>query len=91
MGRDTTQERAIREVLALPSTHLGRNSILGLLASWKVKIELGEVKDFAGQEALMALSEAFLAWEQATQQQAEVRGKRSLVLRLLTRQAAIPN
>lgn len=89
LGRDHTQERAIREVLALPSTHPRRNNILRLLASWKVKIDVGEVEDFAGQEALMALSEAFLEWEQATQQRAQAQGAvqeaRSLVLRLLTR------
>lgn len=89
LGRDTTQERAIREVLALPSTHPRRNNVLRLLASWKVKIEVGEVENFTGQEALMALSEAFLEWEQTTQQRAEAqgveRGERSLVLRLLTR------
>jgi hypothetical protein len=89
LGRDDTQERAIREVLALPSTYPRRDTILRLLASWKVKIEVGEVEDFAGQEAGMALSEAFLEWEQATQQRAEAQGveqgKRSLILRLLTR------
>ncbi len=89
LGRDSTQERAIRAVLALPSTHPRRDNILRLLASWKVKIEVGEVEDFAGQEALMALSEAFLEWEQTTQQRAEAQGAereaRSLVLRQLTR------
>lgn len=89
LGRDTTQERAIRAVLDLPSSHPRRNNILRLLASWKVKIEVGEVEDFTGQEALMALSEAFLEWEQATQQRAEAqgveRGERSLIFRLLTR------
>ena len=89
LGRDETQERAIREVLALPLTYPRRNNILRLLASWKVKIEVGEVEDFAGQEGLMALSEAFLEWEQATQQRAEAQGveqgKRSLILRQLTR------
>ena len=71
LGRDETQERAIREVLALPSSHPRRNGILRLLVSWKVRIELGELQDFSGQEALMALSEAFLAWEQQTQERIE--------------------
>jgi predicted transposase YdaD len=50
---------------------------------------VGGIEDFSGQEALMALSEAFLEWEQATQQRAEVKGieqgQRSLILRLLAR------
>jgi predicted transposase YdaD len=29
---------------------------------------LGDIQDFSGQEAMMALSEAFLAWEQQTQE-----------------------
>jgi hypothetical protein len=64
LGRDATQERAIREVLALPPNHPRRNGILRLLATWKVKIDLGEIQDFSGREAIMALSEAFLEWEQ---------------------------
>lgn len=68
LGRDRTQERAIRAVLALPSSHPRRSSILRLLASWKVRIDLGEIQDFSGQEEMMALSEAFLAWEQQTQE-----------------------
>ncbi len=89
LGRDETQERAIREVLALPTNHPRRNGILRLLTSWKVRIEVGGIEDFSGQEALMALSEAFLEWEQATQQRAEAKGieqgQRSLLLRQLTR------
>ncbi|MCY7274126.1 MAG: DUF4351 domain-containing protein [Phormidesmis sp. CAN_BIN44] len=89
LGRDETQERAIREVLALPTNHPRRNGILRLLASWKVRIDVGGIEDFSGQEALMALSEAFLEWGQATQQRAEVKGieqgQRSLLLRQLAR------
>lgn len=95
LGRDATQERAIREVLALPPSHPRRNRILRLLASWKVRIDLGEIEDFSGREAVMALSEAFLEWEQVTQQRAEAegiergiergieQGQRSLILLLL--------
>jgi len=79
LGRDNTQERAIRAVLALPSSHPRRNNILRLLASWKVKIAVGEVENFTGQEALMALSEAFLAWEQ----QKETQTRQSIALKML--------
>lgn len=51
LGRDATQKRAIREVLALPIDHSRRSQILRLLASWKVRIDLGEVEDFSGREA----------------------------------------
>ena len=38
LGRDATQEQAIREVLALPVDHSRRSQILRLLASWKVRL-----------------------------------------------------
>jgi hypothetical protein len=82
LGRDGTQARAIREVLALPLEHPRRSNVLRLLASWKVRMDLGELIDFSQQEeGLMALSEAFLEWEQQT----EARSQRSLVLRQLNR------
>lgn len=66
LGRGETQARAIREVLNLPPNHPRRDAILRLLISWKVKIDLGEIENFSGQEAIMAFSEAFLEWEQQT-------------------------
>lgn len=73
LGRDSTQERAIREVLALPADHPRRNGILRLLASWKVRIDLNELENFSEREAIMALSEAFLEWEQQHDAQIEQR------------------
>jgi hypothetical protein len=74
LGRDETQERAIREVLDLPRTHPRRGAILRLLANWKVRIDVGELQDFGTQEVVMAYSEAFLQWERATQERAEAQG-----------------
>lgn len=82
LGRNAVQERAIREVLALPPEHPRRSDVLRLLASWKVRIDLGELMDFVNQEdGLMALSEAFLECEQETQKRSE----QSLILRQLNR------
>ncbi len=75
LGRGPTQEQAIWEVLALPRSHPYRDHILRLLASWKVKIDVGEIMDFSEQEALMALSEAFLEWEQETQRRSRLEGE----------------
>ena len=83
LGRDGTQERAIREVLALPPDHPRRNGILRLLAGWKIRIDLGDIQDFSGQEALMALSEAFLEWEQQTQHQSKQEERQAIARRLL--------
>jgi hypothetical protein len=40
LGRGTTQEQAIQEVLALPTTDPQRRRILQMLTSWKVRIEI---------------------------------------------------
>jgi hypothetical protein len=86
LGRDETQERAIREVLALPIEHPRRSDVLRLLASWKVRMDLGELMDFVNrEEGVMALSEAFLEWEQATESRIRQEAEQSLVLRLLKR------
>jgi hypothetical protein len=79
LGRGDTQERAIREVLALPASHPRRNTILRLLASWRVRIDVGELTDFNDREELMALSEAFLTWEQ----EKETQTKMTIALNLL--------
>lgn len=91
LGRDGTQKRAIREVLALPDDHPRRNGILRLLASWKVRIDLGEIQELSGQEAIMALSEAFLEWErqrdeqltQAVSQRVAQESQREIALNML--------
>jgi len=92
LGRDETQERAIRSVLALPRTHPRRDIILKLLANWKVRLDIGEIIDFTGQEALMALSEAYLEWEQRVEARGIEQGSRALISRLLVRQVgALPS
>lgn len=93
LGRDGTQERAIREVLALPMSHPRRNTILRMLSNWKIRIDLGDLANLSGQEAIMAFSEAFLEWERQT----EERGKQvarqetmqTIALRLLKQELSI--
>jgi hypothetical protein len=83
LGRDGTQERAIRSVLALPTDHPRRNSILRLLSSWKVKIDLSEIEVENQQENLMALSEAFLAWEQQKETQTRQEERQTIALNMI--------
>ncbi len=75
LGKGFTQETAIREVLALPAKYPRRNSILRLLANWHVRINLNELQPFSEQETIMALSQAFLEWEQQTQLRGEELGR----------------
>jgi hypothetical protein len=50
------------------------------LASWKISIEITGQVD-AEEELMMALSQAFLAWEQQTEQRGEQRGRQEGALK----------
>jgi predicted transposase YdaD len=54
-----------------------------LLVSWKVRIDLGEIGNFSGQEALMALSEVFLEWEQQTKERLRLEERRAIARNML--------
>jgi hypothetical protein len=87
LGKGQTQQTAIAEAMALEINNPSRSTILRLLASWKISIEVtGEAE--AEQELLMALSQAYLEWEQLTVQRGRQEGlerERSLIFRLLSR------
>lgn len=83
LGRGPTLERAIGEVLALRKDDPQRERILRLLTSWKVSIELAGLLDREEEDLLMALSQAYLEWEQATEQRGEQRAKREAVESML--------
>lgn len=85
LGRGTTQQQAINEVLALPADDPRRVNVLQLLVNWKISLEVtGEIEQ--EEQSLMAtLSQAYLEWEQQTRQQGVEQGERSLILRQLTR------
>ncbi len=92
LGRGKTQQQAINEVIAFDDRDPKRSSILKLLANWKISIEItGQVSE--EQELMMALSQAYLEWEQQTEQrglekglqQGVAQGEQSLILRLLKR------
>ena len=76
LGRGATQKRAIEEALALPIDRPQRKIILQLVASWKIRMDIGELVDFVEQEEIMAFTEAFLAWEQETEGKGRKEGRR---------------
>jgi predicted Rossmann fold nucleotide-binding protein DprA/Smf involved in DNA uptake len=47
------------------------------------KIDISELADFTDREELMALSEAFLAWEEQKETQSREAERRSIALNLL--------
>jgi hypothetical protein len=83
LGKGQTQNRAIEEVLAFDREDPRRSSILRLLANWKVSIEVTRQVEAEEEEFLMALSQAYLEWEQATEQRGRQEEGLSFVLRLL--------
>jgi hypothetical protein len=83
LGRDVTQSRAITEVLALPSDDPQRSRILQMLTSWKVRLEMLEPEESEEEQFGMALSQAYLEWEQRTEQRGEQSGKREAAEALL--------
>ncbi len=68
LGKGQTQQQAINQVLELPQDDPRRSQILRLLATWKIRIEVSNESDDEDQELLMTLSQAYLEWEQATEQ-----------------------
>jgi hypothetical protein len=64
LGRGETQKRAVEELQAMPKSTPMRYETLQLVFSWRVRIDLEDLAaEFAIQEEIMALSEAYLAWE----------------------------
>jgi hypothetical protein len=74
LGKGSTQKRAVEEVIALPTNNEGRLAALKLLASWKVSIEAKAEIDREERELIMTLSQAYLEWEEKTQQQSLQQG-----------------
>jgi Domain of unknown function (DUF4351) len=84
LGKGRTQEQAIAEVIAFDAGDPRRSSILRLLANWKISIEVtGQVAE--EEELMMTLSQAYLEWEQQTEQRGAAQEAQLLVLRQLKR------
>ena len=88
LGKGQTQKQAVDEVIAIDAREPRRAAILRLLASWKISIEItGQAE--AEQELMMVLTQAYLEWEQQTEQRGEqtgaLREAQALILRQLTR------
>ncbi len=85
LGRDDTQKQAIEEVIALPVDAPQRWRILRLVASWKVKIDLGELDGFVQREEIMTITKAFEVWEQETKNKGRQEKEVEIALNMLRR------
>ena len=83
LGKGDTQKQAIEEALALPIDRPERKRILQLVASWKVRMDMGELANFVEQEEIMAFSEAFLTWERETESRGRKQACETIALNLL--------
>ncbi|GAP98572.1 DUF4351 domain-containing protein [Leptolyngbya sp. NIES-2104] len=99
LGKGTTQEQAIEELLLLPETTPKRAAALDLLVRWRISIEVTANVEAEEERFLVALSQVYLEWERRTRaegieqgieqgiergiEQGERRGKASLILMLL--------
>jgi Domain of unknown function (DUF4351) len=100
LGKGQTQKQAINELIAFDDRDPRRSAILKLLTSWKISTEITGQVD-VDEELMMVLTQAYLDWEQQTEQkgkdkgrqegklegrqEGKLEGERSLILRLLTR------
>jgi Domain of unknown function (DUF4351) len=100
LGKGRTQNGAIAEVLSFDIEDPRRSSILRLLLNWRISVEVTREFEAQEEELLMALSQAYLEWEQQTEQRGRQSGiqegkqigiqeglehEKSLILRQLTR------
>ncbi|MBD1842362.1 DUF4351 domain-containing protein [Cyanobacteria bacterium FACHB-63] len=69
LGKGTTQEQAIEELLLLPETNPKRSTALDLLVRWRISIEITATVNQEEEQFLMALSQAYLEWERQTRTQ----------------------
>lgn len=83
LGRGRTLETAIEHLLALPPEEPKRDRAVQLLANWKTNIE--SIKDLEAEdrELVMALSPAFVEWEQRTRQEGIVQARCEDILAVL--------
>jgi hypothetical protein len=85
LGRGKTLEQAITELLALPQGDNRRSQTLRLLASWRVSLQLKNPQEEEERELMATLNQAYLEWEQQTEQRGRREEAVALNLRLLAR------
>ncbi|MEC4987834.1 MAG: hypothetical protein SAJ37_03710, partial [Oscillatoria sp. PMC 1068.18] len=66
LGKGTTQQQAISELITLPETNLLRINTLELIANWRISLQIRENLTDEDRELIMNLSPAYLQWREAT-------------------------
>jgi hypothetical protein len=84
LGKGRTQEAAIAELLMQPDSTPRRGAALDLLVSWRISMEVMEEVGQEERRILMALSQAYLEWEQQTQQRGIEQGIERAIASILS-------
>lgn len=74
MGKRGTQKQAIDELVALPQQNPYRQTILQILANWRITINESDNLSEQDRELLMNLSPAYLKWQEETLEQGKRQG-----------------
>lgn len=83
LSKGTCQKQAIQEVAALSPSDPRRNLVLKLLVNWRIALETVSPEFQQQEEAIMALSQAYLEWEQKTTQAGVQLGQQQLIQLML--------
>ncbi|MFP4101623.1 MAG: hypothetical protein ACLFWZ_13680 [Coleofasciculus sp.] len=74
LGKRGTQKQAINELVALPQQNPYRQTILQILANWRITINESDNLSEQDRELLMNLSPAYLKWQEETLEQGKREG-----------------
>ena len=82
LGKGKVQQRAIVELLALSDSKI-RLQALRLLVNWKIMLDTTNLFKTEEEETLMALSQAYLEWEQRTKEVGRQEGRQEILRKTL--------
>jgi hypothetical protein len=83
LGKGMIQKQAIDEVIRFDAEEPRRSTILKLLATWKISMEVSNLVEQEDRELMMTLSQAYLEWEQKTKRLGAEEGQHQVVENLL--------
>jgi hypothetical protein len=79
LGRGTTQQQAIQELLTLAIGNPLRNNLLEILSNWRINIQLRQNQDEENQELIMNLSPAYYQWREEAVLQGRQEERRTII------------
>jgi len=75
LGKGTTQQRAIDEIIALPETNPLRTNVLEQVSTWRVNLQTQQDLTEEDRELIMNLTPAYVQWREETLRQGREEGR----------------